>query len=424
MRVLYLSDTFPPHAPGGAGVVAHALARGVSGSGAEVHVVSTHRQRGQGVVREAGEFPIYRIASRYPHRFVAYFGLWNPMTVPPVARLLDEIRPDVVHAHNVHGHLSYASLWAAHRRGLPVMLTAHDTMSFTYQKFTEFVDSHARGVPTAFDYKLGPWVNLRRKRFRYFPPRNTLIRYAFKRYVDVLVTPSRALAEALRANGVRAPRMEVVPNGIDLERWGATPDPAAVAAFRREHGLEGCKVVLFGGRVSRDKGGEVLLHALQKVVERVTNVRLLVLGRPEGYAAQMVRMAESSGLGGRVHLTGWLSGEALQTAYHAADLCAVPSIYLEPFGLMALEAMAAGLPVVGTCFGGTPEIVRDGETGYVVNPHDREQMAERMARLLEDETLACQMGEAGRVRAQEHFSLSSMVQRTLALYEEMAHSTA
>ena len=120
-----LEDVDPDGQPGGAGVVAHALARGVSGSGAEVHVVSTHRQRGQGVVRDAGEFPVYRIASRYPHRFVAYFGLWNPMTVPTVARLLDEIRPDVVHAHNVHGHLSYASLRAAHRRGLPVMLTAH-----------------------------------------------------------------------------------------------------------------------------------------------------------------------------------------------------------------------------------------------------------------------------------------------------------
>jgi glycosyltransferase involved in cell wall biosynthesis len=400
-------------------VVAYELARGVQRAGVDVRVVSVHHQRGQGVLRGDLEFPVYRLYSQYPHRFVAYFGLWNPLAVPHVSRLLEEVRPDVVHAHNIHAHLSYASLRAAHRRGLPVMLTAHDTMSFTYGKFFEFIDPEVHDVPTTFDYRLRPGVNLWRKRFRYLPLRNPLIRYAMRRYVDVLVTPSHALGEALRANGVRTPRMEVVPNGIDLERWPASADPARVAAFRQEHGLEGCKVILFGGRVSREKGGEVLLRALQKVVERVTKVRLLVLGRPEGYATHMVRMAGSLGLAGHVHLAGWLTGDSLRAAYHVADLCTTPSIYLEPFGMMALEAMAVGLPVVGTCFGGTSEIVVDGQTGYVVNPHDVEQLADRLARLLEDDGLARRMGEAGRLRARQHFSLETMVGRTLALYEEM-----
>jgi glycosyltransferase involved in cell wall biosynthesis len=419
LRVLVLSDTFPPTAPGGAGAVAYELARGVQQAGAEVVAVSVHHQRGQGIVRDDLEFPIYRLFSQYPRRFVAYFGLWNPMTVPHVRQLLDEVRPDVVHAHNVHAHLSYASLGVARRHGLPVLLTAHDTMSFTYQKFTEFIDPQSHDVPTTFDYQLGFWVNLQRQRFRYFPPRNTVIRHVFRRYVDALVTPSHALRGALRANGIRAPRMEVVPNSIDLVRWHADADPGKMAAFRREHDLEGYKVLLFGGRVSRYKGGELLLQALQKVAERVTNVRLLILARLEGYASAMLERAASLGLADHVRLAGWLSSEELQTAYHVADLVTMPSIYLEPFGMIALEGMGAGVPVVATCFGGTPEVVIDGQTGYVVNPYNVEMLADRLVRLLQDDALAHQMGEAGRRRAQEHFSLESMVERTLALYEDV-----
>ena len=110
MKVLILSDPFPPHAPGGAGAATYALCRGLARAGAEVTVISVHQERGQGVIRDDLEFPVYRVYSRYPLRWVAYLSLYNPMTLPHVARLLDELHPDVVHAHNVHVHLSYASL--------------------------------------------------------------------------------------------------------------------------------------------------------------------------------------------------------------------------------------------------------------------------------------------------------------------------
>jgi glycosyltransferase involved in cell wall biosynthesis len=420
MKVLILSDPFPPHALGGAGTATYALCRGLSRAGAEVAVISVHQQRGQGVIRDDLEFPVYRIYSRYPLRWVAYLSLYNPFTLPHVARLLDELRPDVVHAHNVHIHLSYAALRLAAQRDSPVIFTSHDVMPFAFQKFVEFINPQARGVPTAFDYRLRPGVNLRRQRLRYNPLRNPAIRYVLWRYVDVLITPSRALQEAHRANRVLARRMEVIPYGIDVADFEI--DLARVAAFRAERGLTGERLILFAGRLSGYKGGEQALRALQKVAERVKNVRLLVLARPGGYTSRMADLADALGIGERIHFAGWLSGEELHVAYNAADVVITPSVCFDTFPMVNLEAMAAARPVVGTCFGGTPEAVLDGETGYIVNPYDVDMLTERLTRLMTDEQLARRMGMAGLERVRAHFSMDGVATCTLDLYRQLCAS--
>ena len=111
-----------------------------------------------------------------------------------------------------------------------------------------------------------------------------------------------------------------------------------------------------------------------------------------------------------------MSHEQLSTAYGASDVVVTPSVYVDPFVLVNTEAMANAKPVVGTTFGGTPEIVVDRKTGFVRNPNNFEEFAEALVTLLQDESLAKQMGEEGLQRVQEQFTIENMTEKYLKLY--------
>lgn len=108
----------------------------------------------------------------------------------------------------------------------------------------------------------------------------------------------------------------------------------------------------------------------------------------------------------------------MRIVYNASDVVVVPSLYLDPFPTVNLEAMACKKPVVGTCFGGTPEIVRDGITGYIVNPLNVENMAEKIVDLLKNSEKAKKFGQAGYERVKSQFSLDKQVLETLRWYQE------
>ena len=111
------------------------------------------------------------------------------------------------------------------------------------------------------------------------------------------------------------------------------------------------------------------------------------------------------------------NGEELAAAYQLADIVTVPSIYLDAVPMINIEAMAAGKPLVSTCYGGSPEFVEDGKTGYIVNPFDTEAYAERLAQLLTDPELAQQMGAAGHQRYLDQFTLATHIQNVVRLYQ-------
>jgi glycosyltransferase involved in cell wall biosynthesis len=114
---------------------------------------------------------------------------------------------------------------------------------------------------------------------------------------------------------------------------------------------------------------------------------------------------------------GWLSEDDLIAAYHLVDGVAVPSICLDTLPTTLFEAMAAGKPTLATCYGGSPELVVDGVTGFVVNPFDTPAFAERMIRLLRDDALCRQMGEAGRERVSTQFTFQQQLDHMLAAYQ-------
>jgi rhamnosyl/mannosyltransferase len=214
-----------------------------------------------------------------------------------------------------------------------------------------------------------------------------------------------------------AARCRVIPLGVDVARF-ARADPAAVAALRAEWSPAGEPVLLFVGRLRYYKGLDVLLDALARLPEgRATAV--LVGAGPE--RAALEAQARALGLGARVRFAGDLADERLPAAYHAADLFVLPaSARAEAFGMVLVEAMAAGLACITTAVGsGTDWVVQHGVTGLVVAPRDPEALAAALAELLADPGARRAFGAAGQARAAAEFSHERMVAAVLALYAEV-----
>jgi len=366
---------------------------------------------------EAGETAIegmqtFRIFSDYDVRYRAWVSLDNARVRQPVRDILARWRPDVVHSHLVHTHLGYASLTAARESGAGVVFTAHDVMTFCYQKLTCFHggEEHGGGLRdyTAYWQKCIPC-----QRLRYNPWRNARIRRVLERDVHRLTVVSNELGNVLRENKIRVDR--TIHNAIEARP--RMPTPAEIDAFRARFDLESKRVIAIGGRLHEQKGVAQLLRMLAMLAPRFADLRLLVMGKREIYDRDFAPLARELGVAERVVPTGWLDGDELQAAYAATDVFVTPSICFDTFGMVNLEAMEPKKPVVATLFGGSPEVVRDGETGFVANPFDVEEFAGRVALLLSDSELGRRMGEAGYLRLQRHFTIERLTAECLEEYE-------
>lgn len=411
MRILILSDRIPPRNAGGAEKVAWSLALALKEAGHEIHVIATTDGPPSETQQEG--IPVYYLHANYPLRLSAWVSLYNPQTLGHLRRLYARIRPDVINAHNIHHYLSYSALSAAHQMGIPTVFTSHDVMPVYYAKLTHAaaINPNHCGVTTPEQYRVPPFYNLRQMRFRYNPLRNTLIRHILTHHTDRRTCVSDALRQVLEVNGL--PPFKVVYNGVDPRRFDASPD--LVEGMRHRLDLQGRQVILFGGRITWAKGSYQLLTAMNQLVKKLPDALLLVL-TTASLDSMGFNTPAFQGLRERhVRLGGWFAGNELAAVYRAADVITIPSICFDSAPLMVLEGMAAAKPVVATCFGGAPELLVDGDTGYAVNPFDTETLANQLQRARE---LARKMGDSGQQRLEAKFTLELTAQNMLTVYEQ------
>jgi glycosyltransferase involved in cell wall biosynthesis len=407
MRILLLNDRIPPEGKGGAESVVWRLAKGLAAADHDVHIITTTDGDAFDEVRDG--IPTYHLRAGYPQRFRAWLSLWNPQTVGAFGRLLRRIQPDVVNAHNIHTFLSYHCMKLARDAGCGVVFSAHDANTITYGKLRLKEPPAKVDVPGA--YRLPARHNLRENRLRYNPFRNTLIKRYLARHTHIRTAPSQALAQAYALNHL--PSVEVVYNGIDATEWRRA-EASLVNQLRRRLDLEDTTVILIAGRLTREKGMRQMLLALDRLRAQYPRARLLVLTSRDIESQIQPAYAHLRPL---IRVGGWLSGAELRAAFQLADIVAVPSICLDPFPTVVLEAMASQTPVVATVFGGAAEAVDDGEMGYIVNPFDTAVFADRLERLLRDPGLRREMGKRSQARVAAHFSLDQQVANMIDTYE-------
>jgi glycosyltransferase involved in cell wall biosynthesis len=292
-----------------------------------------------------------------------------------LARVLKRLKPDVLHAHDAH-----ATAMASLALSLGGSATKAPALVVSRR-----VDFHLRG--------------------------NSFSRWKH-RQVDCFIAASDAIRQMLVADGVPPDRTLTVHEGIDIEHVLAAPDVNVHETFYMPHGAP---LVGNVAALVPHKGQRHLIEAAHLVVQEIPDARFVILGEGE-LREQLERQVRDYHLEKHVLLPGFRTD--VLGCMKGFDLFAMSSV-TEGLGTALLDAMACSLAIVATRAGGIPEIVQDGVTGVLVDPRDHKAMAREIVGLLRDESRRTRMGDAGRVRVGELFTVERMVAQTAAAYERV-----
>lgn len=240
---------------------------------------------------------------------------------------------------------------------------------------------------------------------------NALLYRALMHQVSAFAVVSQYIGDRLRAMGVSADKTHLVYNGVetvgDCEKRARSETPT----------------IGIVGQIGPWKGHDDLVDALRILRDRGLNFRCRVIGRGDAqYIAALKEKVHRYGISDRIIWDGYVRDT--RSLYSEMDICAVPSRFDEPFGLVAVEAALHGIAVVAARRGGLPEIVVDGETGLLVDAQRHDQLADRLESLLRDSSLRTRLGAAARVRARERFSATRMVDTMEALCSRVAEGNS
>ncbi|TMM18318.1 MAG: glycosyltransferase family 4 protein [Actinobacteria bacterium] len=396
-RVLLLSWEYPPVIEGGLARHVRKLAEALVRQGVAVDVLT----RGPG---EAAQLPalapggdagvaVHRVPEpswpRDLDRFVGWVERMNEDMLAAGEALAEESAYELVHGHD--WLVAHASAMLADRLGAPYVTTIHATEHGRHQGWVQDPpQSHIHGVER--------WMAGRAERV-------IVCSYYMRGHVaDIFDIDERRIA--------------VIPNGIDPRDLRAVGD---LRALRLEFAAPHEKLVLLVGRLVYEKGFQLALDALPGVIDEVGDVRFLVAGSGTHEAA-LRQQAQRLGLAEHGSFLGWIGDDVLHSMYRIADLCVVPSIY-EPFGLVALEAMASGCPCIVADTGGLREVVPVGErVGLRFNGGDAQHLGVMIERLLVDDRLRDRLV----TEASEHvlrFDWDDVARRTRAIYSSVSTVT-
>ncbi len=345
-----------------------------------------------------------------------YATLKNPFLEKEFAKIVRNISPDVVHFHNIHEYFCFSLFKVARKYARRVFYTAHDVMSFHYGKLTEFLPRNIEQMRYdpdlmgyEFDYRVSIFQQIKRFKKRVIPSRRLFIRH-YIGYLDRVFAVSNELRKALGANGIA--NTDVLYNPIDTDLYDDVRGD--IDRFKDKYNLKNKKVVLFGGRISYQKGQNQIIKALIEILKKDKDVVLMVLGVDSVVRSKI--MSLYSDLSDHLVLMEYLRGDDLKTAFLSSDLAVVPSIYMDPCPLIIMEAMAYKKPVVATCFGGAKEIVRHKETGYIVNPFNISELSECILDLLSDEKKREEFGKRGFENVRNNFSVEKHINNLVEHY--------
>jgi glycogen(starch) synthase len=387
-RVLILSWEYPPVIEGGLARHVRKLAEELVCQGVAVDVLTRGRDESPACEQQHG-VAVHRVSEpRFPldlDRFLGWVARMNDDMLAAGSALAEEHAYDLVHGHD--WLVAHASVALAERLDIPYVTTIHATEHGRHQGWVD-------KSPQSDIHAIERWMAHR---------------------ADSVITCSHYMrGHVADIYDIDERRITVIPNGIDPRDLRPVDD---LNSLRLQFAQPEQKLVLLVGRLVYEKGFQLALDALPGVIEKVPGVRFLVAGSGT-HEGELKAQAERLGLSEHGVFLGWIGDDALHSLYRIADLCVVPSLY-EPFGLVALEAMASGCPCIVADTGGLREVVPAGErVGLRFNGGDPEHLGVMIERLLVDVELRDRLV----TEATEHvlsFDWSDVAQRTRAIYSDV-----
>ncbi|MEJ3744468.1 glycosyltransferase family 4 protein [Actinomycetes bacterium KLBMP 9797] len=382
-----LSWEYPPVMVGGLGRHVHALSVALAAAGHEVTVVTRHAPgapleeyaEGVRIVRAPEDPPVFPLATE---SLLAWTMAFNHTLTRAALRAAESGEYDVIHAHD--WLVTHTAMTLKDHLDLPLVSTIHATEAGRHQGWLpEEMNRTIHGVEW--------WLTQESTR--------------------VVVCSEYMKWEVNRLFETPVDQLDVVANGVEIDRWQVSRE--AVAAARERFAGAG-PLLTFAGRLVYEKGVQHLIAGLPKLRAAHPGLRLVIAGDGP-YRAELEADIHRLGLSQAVTFPGFLGGTDLPAVIAASDCFAVPSIY-EPFGMVALEGAAAGAPLAVAATGGLAEFVQPGVNGMTFPAKDPEALADAVGTLLADAGRARALAEKARAMVSERYGWASIAARTAAVY--------
>ena len=384
MKILMLTWEYPPRIVGGIARVVHDLSKRLIKDGHEVTVI-TYRDGNVPEYENDKGVEVYRVDNYmiHPNNFIDWIMQLNFNMIAKATEVINkEGGFDVIHAHD--WLVTYAAKSLKQSFNLPMVATIHAT-------------------------EAGRNSGIHDDTQRYINDTEWLLTYEA---TEVIVNSNYMKGHVQGLFGLPFDKISVIPNGINLNNFtGIDRD----YDFRRRFAMDNEKIILYVGRLVYEKGVQHLISAMPKILENYHDSKLVIAGKG-GMIDELKSQVDSMGLSNKVYFTGYLNQKEVQKMYKCADVAVFPSTY-EPFGIVALEAMLAGIPTVVSDIGGLNEIVEHGVNGmksYTGNPNS---IADSVLSLLFDPQLAMNVTKNAKNKVKDEFNWQKIAQDTHYIYE-------
>ncbi|MEI3434644.1 MAG: glycosyltransferase family 4 protein [Clostridia bacterium] len=385
MKILMLTWEYPPRIVGGIARVVNDLSKRLIKDGHDVYVV-TYREGSTPYYENDKGVHVYRVDNYMinPNNFIDWIMQLNFNMVAKVNELIAKGEKfDVIHAHD--WLVAYAAKTLKNSYDLPLVSTIHATEAGRNGGIHDEVQRYINDTEWMLTYESS----------------------------EVIVNSKFMKNDLQRLFGLPYEKINVVANGINSTAYSGVEKDYD---FRRQYAADNEKIILFMGRLVYEKGVQHLISAMPKILENYHDAKLVIAGKG-GMLDELKAQVEAMGLGQKVYFTGYLNAKQVSKMYKCADVSVFPSTY-EPFGIVALEAMLAGVPTVVSDVGGLNEIVEhgvDGMKSYAGNPNS---LADSILELLFNPQLCESISKKAKTKVKNEYSWTKIAQDTHFIYQK------
>ena len=385
MKILMLSWEYPPRIVGGISRVVHDLSQRLIKDGHEVTVV-TYRDGDAPYYENDKGVNVYRVDNYmiHPNNFIDWIMQLNFNMIAKASEIMNEQgKFDIIHAHDWLVAYSAKALKEAYK--IPIVTTIHATESGRNSGIHDEVQ-------------------------RYINDSEWLLTYES---TEVIVNSNFMKNDLQRLFGLPFEKINVIPNGINLSNFSGIERDYD---FRRQFAMDNEKIILYVGRLVYEKGIQNLIGAMPKILANYHDAKLIVCGKG-GMIDELKQETKNLGIENKVYFTGYCDSKKVQKMYKCADIAVFPSTY-EPFGIVALEAMLAGVPTVVSDVGGLNEIVEHGVTGMKSYAGNSNSISDSVLSLLFDAKLCDTVSKNAVKKVKELYNWNKIAQDTHYVYEQ------
>ena len=385
MKILMLTWEYPPRIVGGIARVVHDLSKRLIKDGHEVTVI-TYKAGNVPYYEDDKGVKVHRVDNYMinPNNFIDWIMQLNFNLLAKANELIDkEGKFDVIHAHD--WLVAYAAKSLKNSYDIPIVATIHAT-------------------------EAGRNSGIHDETQRYINDTEWMLTYEAN---EVIVNSNYMKCELQRNFGLPFEKINVIPNGVNLTMYSGIERDYD---FRRNYAADNEKIILYAGRLVFEKGVQHLIGAMPKILENYHDAKLVIAGKG-GMMDELRAQVNYLGLNHKVYFTGYLGSKDVQKMYKCADVSVFPSTY-EPFGIVALEAMLSGTPVVVSDIGGLNEIVEHGKNGMKSYAGNSNSIADSILTLLFDHKLGIEISKNAKAKVKELYNWTKIAQDTHFSYQK------